>query len=168
MSEKRCPACGVVKNINLFSPNRTHSSDGLQAECKACNELRRKHALESRRSRAPTKHKNPGDAEFWSIVQVYTRKCRVKGYEWTLTEAFCRRVFKEACFYCGREPAQARVLPHSKTPYLYNGLDRVNNAIGYRHTNVVPACGTCNNAKSGMTLPEFYTWITNVCSKLAG
>lgn len=43
-----------------------------------------------------------------------------------------------------------------------NGIDRVNNDLGYINNNVVSCCKTCNLAKSSLTLIEFKNWINNL------
>lgn len=47
-------------------------------------------------------------------------------------------------------------------PYVYNGLDRVNNLLGYELTNVVPCCNICNRAKKDMTYEQFKLWIKDL------
>jgi len=57
------------------------------------------------------------------------------------------RLLKQDCAYCG---APAKPL---------NGIDRINNALGYVDGNVTTACRTCNLAKREMTLEEFRAWV---------
>ena len=45
---------------------------------------------------------------------------------------------------------------------MYNGLDRVNNGLGYVEGNVVPCCETCNTAKQNLDLPAFFEWVQRV------
>jgi hypothetical protein len=54
-----------------------------------------------------------------------------------LTEDFVGEKTDEPCFYCGQET----------TFETRNGLDRLDNSIGYIKTNVVSCCWTCNNMK---------------------
>ena len=41
----------------------------------------------------------------------------------------------------------------------YNGIDRVNPALGYVEDNVVTCCKICNIAKHDLRLEEFLAWI---------
>jgi len=67
-----------------------------------------------------------------------------------------RQLTSQDCFYCGKPPEQEfKNKAKEPTTYLYNGLDRVDNTKGYYLDNVVPACGTCNEMKSKMTLENF-------------
>lgn len=60
------------------------------------------------------------------------------------------------CHYCGCHPAQRSKRRH---PYVYNGIDRMNNERGYDFNNCVPCCGQCNRAKSAKSYSEFMDWI---------
>lgn len=64
------------------------------------------------------------------------------------------------CFYCGIEPTQK--IHYLKNNFYYNGIDRVNNDIGYINSNCVSCCGQCNTAKFTNTLDEFIIWVNRV------
>lgn len=55
------------------------------------------------------------------------------------------------CGYCGTPASEAR--------RGLNGIDRVNNALGYSKANCVPCCKTCNYAKGAMSHSDFIAWI---------
>lgn len=64
------------------------------------------------------------------------------------------------CHYCGIEPKQrAYTGSRQNGSYIYNGIDRKNNLIGYNSDNIVPCCGKCNWAKSTMPYDEFIAWL---------
>lgn len=46
----------------------------------------------------------------------------------------------------------------------YNGIDRVNGALGYVVGNVVTACAFCNRAKSDMPIEAFERWLDRVAA----
>ena len=48
--------------------------------------------------------------------------------------------------------------------FKYNGVDRVDNTIGYNNDNVVPCCKICNNSKATMTIEEWILWLQKICS----
>lgn len=47
---------------------------------------------------------------------------------------------------------------------ILNGVDRVNNNLGYLPNNSVSCCKWCNSAKSNKTLDEFFSWIEKIKS----
>ena len=59
---------------------------------------------------------------------------------------------------------------HPKSPscYLYNGIDRKNNFLGYTLENIVPCCEKCNRAKHIMNLTEFKKWVYSVYENFIG
>lgn len=64
------------------------------------------------------------------------------------------------CRYCGIEPSQvAKGFSDRASPILYNGIDRIDNGIGYTEDNCASCCGTCNMAKRNMGEEEFLAWI---------
>jgi hypothetical protein len=47
--------------------------------------------------------------------------------------------------------------------YTYNGVDRIDNSIGYTKENCVPCCTICNWAKSNRGVDEFKDYIEGIC-----
>jgi len=87
-------------------------------------------------------------------------KRRSRNYEFLLTFDQFKELVKLPCFYCGIEPIQ-----EIKNKYFssnYNGLDRINNDIGYLFNNVVPCCKSCNTAKHAMSFEDFLQWVNRV------
>jgi len=72
------------------------------------------------------------------------------------------------CHYCGRvDQNSINVASKRKGEFLikdfkYNGLDRLNNDIGYVIENVVPCCFVCNRAKNSMGYQEYIEYIDNM------
>lgn len=75
-----------------------------------------------------------------------------------LSKEYFSKIIKENCFYCGKPPSN-RYLPHNKRcrgdPCIYNGIDRIDNNIGYTESNIVPCCKFCNVSKGRLTKDEF-------------
>jgi len=46
--------------------------------------------------------------------------------------------------------------------FKYNGVDRVDNTVGYTLDNCVSCCKICNNSKATLTLDEWKDWIERV------
>lgn len=60
------------------------------------------------------------------------------------------------CYYCGASPK------NKQRNFIYNGIDRMDSAIGYELSNCVPCCKHCNVCKSTMSVNEFYDWVSRV------
>lgn len=65
------------------------------------------------------------------------------------------------CYYCG-DVKSNKLIKKNYKPFYYNGIDRVNNEIGYTKENCVSCCEFCNKAKRNITIDEFY----NKCYKI--
>lgn len=113
--------------------------------------------------------KEPGLSNVNQLYNTYKNQARRREYEWKLSLEEFREIIKENCYYCGIEPLQKIIVPNisGERVLLYNGIDRVNNTIGYTMDNIVPACGTCNIAKKKLSLEEFVKWIERVYKNLS-
>ena len=92
-----------------------------------------------------------------------------RGYSWGLEYEQCAEIMRQDCFYCGSHPNNTRSDPSYKgktnTEYTYNGIDRVDNNVGYELANVVSCCFQCNRAKGEMSVEDFYTHLESILSR---
>lgn len=69
------------------------------------------------------------------------------------------------CHYCGKEPQKAIKTVKRDNKVFFsnmNGVDRVDNNIGYIIDNCVPCCTQCNIAKRQSTVGEFEEWVAKI------
>lgn len=106
--------------------------------------------------------KPKGVAALRNVFCSYKGKCRRKNIEFKLTEDEFFSLTKQNCYYCGEAPANL----HGKIGFngscLYNGIDRVNNNLGYTSDNVVPSCKKCNLAKRTLSKEEFIKLVVKI------
>lgn len=140
--------CGNIKSIraNSLKQGSTKSCGCLQKEVASSFAL-----------------PNNGSAKNKLFYQ-YKNKARKKGYSFDLTFEDVLEFTKQNCFYCNREPQQ--IFKSKKSKYLYNGIDRKNNSIGYVKENCVSCCVTCNYAKGTRNYDAFILWIDRVSKNL--
>ena len=101
------------------------------------------------------------------LIGVYKSMAKKKGLEYNLTEEQFKELTQKDCYYCGIKPKQIIKWGGGKFgPYIYNGLDRINNDKGYGLDNVVSCCKTCNGAKSKLTLQEFRDWVKRIYNNM--
>ena len=62
-------------------------------------------------------------------------------------DTFCS-IISKPCVYCQNKPL--------------NGIDRINNSVGYEIGNVAPCCRVCNKMKGTMTSEEFILHILKI------
>lgn len=76
-----------------------------------------------------------------SALKDYKTGAKKRGYTWGLTDDEFLKMLTQPCFYCDFVPAQ--------------GVDRVDNALGYTEENCEPCCTWCNKAKNNQDLGLF-------------
>ena len=102
----------------------------------------------------------PGRLARNQVRKDYKRSARVRGLCWELTEGDFDRLTSSDCFYCGIQPSAVKAVKNSK--FIYNGIDRMDNGVGYTPGNAVPCCKTCNRVKKDMPYDEFMTWLARI------
>jgi len=107
-------------------------------------------------------------AAFNKLMQQFKWSASDRNLEFSLSRDFVRKITKQKCFYCGIEPRQCCSLPSVSEVYIYNGIDRVDNAIGYIEDNVVPCCSQCNIAKRDHSVENFLSWSERVYNHSIG
>lgn len=103
----------------------------------------------------------PGVASFNYLYRNYRWAAQDRGFSFTLDFEQFKRLTTQNCHYCG-QPPQRKITMRSAEPYVYNGIDRLNSALGYVIHNCVSCCKTCNFAKASMSEDEFFEWILRV------
>lgn len=66
---------------------------------------------------------------------------------------------QQNCTYCGCPPKNFFKMENGRKGFFYNGIDRINNDVGYVSGNMTAACHDCNWAKSNLSKEEFILWI---------
>ena len=91
-----------------------------------------------------------GENRVWSF---FRNNCRNRGVALEISKEECLGLSFRPCVYCGSPPRNRIPLPRSMptTPdsfiFLYQGIDRKDNTLGYVPGNCVPCCGRCNSIK---------------------
>ncbi len=106
-----------------------------------------------------------GYANMRELFRCYKKSAKKRNYKFELEESYFQKLTKENCFYCGKEPMQVKNNKECFGKYIYNGIDRIDNAKGYTIDNVVACCKICNSAKNNMTMVKFKQWIKDIYSK---
>ncbi len=104
----------------------------------------------------------PGKAVRNLIFDQYQRDAKKRNLEWRLTGDQFDDLIAQSCYYCKRPPSMTRKARRCNGDLTYNGIDRINNNLGYTTNNVAACCQICNRAKSNMTLEDFESWIKDL------
>lgn len=103
------------------------------------------------------------------LYKNYKAAARRRNYSFDLTKEQYNDMITSKCHYCGCEP---NMTYHYQSDYIdysqfkYNGVDRVDNTIGYTTDNSVPCCKICNNAKSTLPMEDWLDWLKRIYQHL--
>lgn len=150
--------CGISKEVSFQSLVKgTSLTCGCDAFDKARNRL-----LDN-----PIARRLPeGEAAKNALLSGYKGKARERNLEWNITNEEFFNLTSLICHYCGATPSNIKRSFYKTGHYIYNGIDRINNLMGYVLGNLVSCCKKCNIAKNEMTMIEFNEWITAVYNNM--
>jgi hypothetical protein len=95
-----------------------------------------------------------------SVINQYKYSAKRRKLCFKLTNNEIKELIFKKCKYCNKAPFLNKTSKKDSSIYInYNGIDRINNQLGYIFDNCVTCCKFCNQAKGTMTLNEFYSWI---------
>lgn len=103
-----------------------------------------------------------GHGNAMHVYRAYIQSAKKRNLKFELRLDEMIRITSSNCAYCGVEPRRVCNSKRSNGPYTYNGIDRVDNSLGYVRGNMVPCCTRCNSAKQNLPLSEFLGWIARV------
>jgi len=113
--------------------------------------------------RRPKRGYLPGVAARNKVLANYQAGASGRDLAWELTDDEFNGLITRDCHYCGSAPsAVARAGTYEGNEFLWNGIDRIDNDLGYITGNVVPCCKLCNFAKKDMPYGEFMAWIARL------
>ena len=82
---------------------------------------------------------------------LYIASAKKRGLLFDISEKAFTELISKECVYCGASSTNKR-----------NGLDRVDNSMGYTLENVVPCCFMCNQMKGKLSTEEFFDHIIRI------
>lgn len=113
-------------------------------------------------SRYDWKRQPFGVASARAILRGYQRRAKRSNRSWRLSDKQFYFLTAQDCAYCGRKPVTKNDHGRYNGAKPYNGIDRLNNKIGYVFKNCVPCCASCNYAKGRLSFDYFLDVIKRV------
>ena len=136
----------------------THLLDGRRISC-GCSKL------DKTRFRIPAEQQAANE-----LFRNYKKGASSRGYAFALTiKQFSELVFGK-CFYCGCKGFGVRNIKYRynnediRVTVIHNGIDRMDNNLGYVTENCVSCCVVCNRAKMRLSFDEFVVYLNNLVS----
>lgn len=105
-----------------------------------------------------------GETGLNKVICAYRDSAKQKSLSFELTKEQVRHLTSSRCYYCGCLPSTLKCRKYKNDrsswgDYVYNGIDRVDNGIGYIMSNCVSCCETCNRGKGAMNVENWHSYI---------
>ena len=132
----------------------------IECECGTIKPVRTRDLRSGHRTSCGCNFRTGIEAAFHRLWSNYKNNAKNRSLVFALSREKFRTLVEQECFYCGGFPAQ---MMRSKTGvFKYNGVDRVNNSLGYVPSNCVPCCHPCNLMKGALSATEFLQRIATI------
>ncbi len=106
-----------------------------------------------------------GEAASNDLFRVYRTGAQKRNLAWELTKAQFLELTQRECYLCRALPEKIRQNITKNSPYIYNGIDRVDNTKGYTSKNCRACCEMCNRMKSNWDLDSFLSHINLISGR---
>ena len=137
-----------------------------RGKTKSCGCLRQEVSKERLSKTHIGKKSDYGVASLNVLLGRYRGGALKRGLTFELSLSQFAWLTKQPCYYCGALPRQILYMKKLNGTYIYNGVDRMNNTLGYSIDNVVPCCGECNRIKLNIDHDAFLSKVTKIYNKL--
>jgi hypothetical protein len=137
----RCE-CGTIKPMNIGNLHKGTTT--------SCGCIARKRSSEQLKGNT-TFRRNFGESSARELFGRYKHSAKKRSILFGLSFSDFKRITISNCYYCDTPPERIHQRKLAYGHYVYNGIDRVDNAIGYFCSNCVSCCTKCNSAKNSIT-----------------
>ena len=105
-----------------------------------------------------------GQSGFVQLFNDYKLSRTNRGHEFNLSESQFRNLTSGRCHYCNEEPKQISKNDSDWGIYVYNGIDRKDNNLGYCIKNALSCCSRCNIMKRAIPYEEFIEHLDKIAA----
>lgn len=138
--------CGVIKEISLYNI--------IKERTKSCG----CYALEVIQRRK----NNTYPSSFNALYYEYKIRSKKRNIEFNLTKDEFMILTKSNCSYCGESPSKRFHRNDYNDVTIFNGIDRINNQLGYIINNCTTCCERCNFMKGKLPKKEFLEQVNKI------
>ena len=119
------------------------------------------------------KHRRNPETTYNVIYYTYKKGALKRHLPFELSIDQFKTFLDKNCFYCDEVPSSVYEIRNSQTgriraglPLTYNGIDRMDNNIGYTMDNSVTCCITCNRMKMALGYQDFLNHVEKIYKKM--
>jgi hypothetical protein len=140
----RCD-CGTVKTVRISGLQSTNPHGTKSCGCYCKDRTREAHTGNTYR------RLGYGENARRYLFEQYRSNAERRGISFSLTRTQFEELTSGPCFYCDAPPERECQPTNAHGSYRYNGIDRMDNSIGYVLENCCSCCNKCNTLKNGIT-----------------
>ena len=169
--KETCHYCNVIQKrgfngIDRLDSNKGYVLDNCVSCCKTCNYMKCSLSTDVflKRIEHILTYNNKINGRYFPeefcdtnarSYNEYKKRANIKLLPFELTKEEYDIAINSQCYLCGRKSYEGRK----------NGIDRLDNKLGYTMNNVKSCCGSCNYIKKDMELIELFNKITEIFLK---
>lgn len=94
------------------------------------------------------------ERDWLRLFKDQKRQAAQRNLEWELSFPEMQDLMRKRCTYCFQMPKL-----NTTNGITRNGIDRIDNKLGYIRGNVASCCWICNRAKMNMESYDFEAWL---------
>lgn len=108
------------------------------------------------------------ESQLKHIFNQYINNAKERNLNFDINKEQFKKLISSNCYYCGIAPKEKifTQVKNLKIGLLFNGIDRVNNIVGYTIDNCVTCCSVCNQMKMAFTKENFINKIKEIYKNL--
>ena len=148
-----CLLCGSVTDKRLQTIEKAKSCGCMQSK------RGRKAVGSGRRTAEGTR------VEINTLISIYKSNARKRGISFDLSYSQFETLVDSECYFCG-DTGGNTLRKRGYNVYSYNGIDRVDNSVGYLPSNCISYYSWCNKAKNNDTLANFVDKCKKITSRI--
>lgn len=151
--------CGTAKKVL--------SAGLINGRSKSCGCLHRELQKKTVENAINKKTRLPqGEAALNALFNRYMQGALIRNLPFEISKDFFKTISKRNCHYCGQKPNSVAHYNGTNGDYIYNGIDRMDNNVGYTTNNCIPCCEECNRLKGSMDYQYFIDKIKKISTNL--
>ena len=168
--QQSCFYCGItpnqrneLNNIDRVNNKKGYINNNVVTCCKNCNFMKWIWGINNflKKCEHIYFYSNYNKCKYEHMFRNTKSKTHYSSYKksaerrkkiWDINENLFNKIKKNKCYICGKQNSKIH----------QNGIDRINNNIGYEKGNVISCCGDCNRMKKDLD----YKYFINQCSKI--
>jgi hypothetical protein len=159
--ECKC-TCGNLVQVNRSNLLCKAKTATVSCGCVQKEKVKKGHEKQRGKSR-PNLQKPNGYSILHGLYLTYKNAATKRGIVFSLSEEEFDCLTSKPCFYCGAEPIEKKKKREFVSRKM-NGIDRIDNNIGYLMSNCVPCCKQCNYSKHVLTINQWFEHMQKILS----